>query len=219
MSHLAAVIEAILFTSNRPLRVRELQQVTDGDRAAVEQALEELRASLVHRGLMVQRHRDEVQLVTRPELAGYVKRALRPEVTGRLSSAAYETLAIIAYQQPVPRSKIEEIRGVNCDRVIANLELRDLVTEVGRGTGPGHPKLFGTTIRFLQMLGLQSLDELPLPPVEQLDQVQPQERAGDPDGEVKQAPAGSGRAGPGAEADVGADVGARKEEEAPSANV
>ena len=160
---LPAAIEAILFTSNRPLRLRELQQVTESDRAAVEAALEELRAALAERGLMLQRHHDQVQLVTRPELAGYVRRALRPEVTGRLSPAAYETLAIVAYQQPVPKSKIEEIRGVNCDSVVANLELRNLVREVGRGAGPGQPKLYGTTIRFLQMLGLQSLDELPLP--------------------------------------------------------
>jgi segregation and condensation protein B len=163
VSTLAAAIEAILFSSNRALKLRELQQVTDSDRAGVEGALDELRESLAGRGLMLQRHHDQIQLVTRPELAGYVRRALRPEVTGRLSTAAYETLAIVAYQQPVSRSKIEEIRGVNSDGVIANLELRDLVREVGRGTGPGQPRLFGTTIRFLQMLGLGSLDELPFP--------------------------------------------------------
>jgi len=163
MTMMAAAIEAILFSSNRPLRIRELQHVLDGDRATVEQALDELRESLTHRGLMLQRHQDQVQLVTRPELAAYVRRALRPEVTGKLSTAAYETLAIVAYQQPVTRSKIEEIRGVNSDGVISNLELRDLVKEVGRGTGPGQPRLFGTTIRFLQMLGLESLDDLPFP--------------------------------------------------------
>ena len=163
MNTLAAAIEAILFSSNRPLRLRELQHVLDSDRAAIEHALDELRESLTHRGLMLQRHQDQVQLVTRPELAAYVRRALRPEVTGRLSTAAYEALAIVAYQQPVTRSKIEEIRGVNSDGVISNLELRDLVKEVGRGTGPGQPRLFGTTMRFLQMLGLESLDDLPFP--------------------------------------------------------
>lgn len=163
MTTLAAAIEAILFSSNRPLRVRELQHVLDADRSTIEQALDGLRESLTHRGLMLQRHQDQVQLVTRPELAAYVRRALRPEVTGRLSTAAYETLAIVAYQQPVTRSKIEEIRGVNSDGVISNLELRDLVREVGRGTGPGQPRLFGTTIRFLQLLGLESLDDLPFP--------------------------------------------------------
>jgi segregation and condensation protein B len=181
LSILAPAIEAILFSSNRPLRVRELQQVTDSDRKTIEHALDELRESLAHRGLMLQRHHDQVQLVTRPELAAYVRRALRPEVTGRLSTAAYETLAIIAYQQPVTRSKIEEIRGVNSDGVVNNLELRDLVRELGRGAGPGQPKLYGTTIRFLQMLGMESLEELPFPETGELPQPEDEET---PDGEV-----------------------------------
>jgi segregation and condensation protein B len=175
--HLAAAIEAILFSSNRPLTARELRQVTERDRVSVENALQELRESLTHRGLMLQRMGDQVQLVTRPELAGYVRRALRPEVTGRISSAAYETLAIVAYQQPVTRAKIEEIRGVNSEGVIANLELRDLVREVGRGQGPGQPRLFGTTIRFLEMLGLESLDDLPFPEADDTAREEPADPA------------------------------------------
>jgi segregation and condensation protein B len=163
VNQLSAAIEAILFTSNRPLRLRELQQATDSDRAIVEGALEELREALSQRGLMLQRQQDLVGLVTRPELSAYVRRALRPEVTGRLSPAAYETLAIIAFQQPVTKSRIEEIRGVNCDSVLANLELRDLVIAVGRAPGPGQAKLYGTTMRFLQVLGLESLQQLPVP--------------------------------------------------------
>ena len=163
MSDLAAALEAILFASHRPLRLRELQQATDTDRAAVEQALEELRSRLEGRGVMLQRHEDQVHLATRPEVASYVRRALRPEVTGRLSSAAYETLAIVAYQQPVTRARVEELRGVNCESVLANLELRNLVSEMGRGSGPGQPKLYGTTMRFLQLLGLENVEELPKP--------------------------------------------------------
>jgi segregation and condensation protein B len=201
---LAPAIEAILFSSNRPLRLRELQQVTDSDRETIERALDELRESLTQRGLMLQRHHDQVQLVTRPELAAYVRRALRPEVTGRLSTAAYETLAIVSYQQPVARSKIEEIRGVNSDSVLSNLELRDLVREVGRGAGPGQPKLYGTTIRFLRMLGLESLDDLPFPETQSL----PEQPAEQP---AEQAPD---------EAAVVADVSAPKgEEEASSPSV
>jgi segregation and condensation protein B len=160
---LARALEAILFSSNRALRVRELQQATETSAAEVRAALEELQDSLSGRGLMLQRHGDQVQLVTRPDVAAYVRRALRPEVTGRLSPAAYETLAIVAYQQPVTRTRIEEIRGVSCESVLANLELRNLVTEVGRGSGPGQPKLYGTTMRFLQVLGLASLNDLPAP--------------------------------------------------------
>jgi len=163
MSDLPRALEAILFSSNRPLRLRELQQATESSTKEVQAALDELRDALAGRGLMLQRHDDQVQLVTRPEVAAYVRRALRPEVTGKLSGAAYETLAIVAYQQPVTKARIEEIRGVNCDSVVANLELRNLVVEVGRGSGPGQPKLYGTTMRFLQVLGLASLDDLPEP--------------------------------------------------------
>jgi segregation and condensation protein B len=163
VSEISAAIEAILFSSNRPLKLRELQQATDSDRTAVEQALDELRGALEGRGVMVMRHIDEIHLATRPQFAAAVRRALRPEVSGKLSQAAYETLAIVAFQQPVPRSRIEEVRGVNCDSVLTNLELRDLIVEVGRGSGPGQPKLYGTTMRFLQVMGLESLDHLPKP--------------------------------------------------------
>lgn len=166
MSNLTGALEAILFSSNRPLKVRELQQATDSDRNGVEGALEALRESLEGRGVMLMRHHDEVHLATRPEFASAVRRALRPEVSGKLSHAAYETLAIVAYQQPIPRSRIEEVRGVNCESVLNNLELRELITEVGRGTGPGQPKLYGTTMRFLQVMGLESLDHLPEPRVD-----------------------------------------------------
>ena len=163
MSELSSALEAILFSSTRPLKLRELQQAVGSDRTAVEQALDELKGTLEGRGLMLMRHHDELNLATRPAYAAAVRRALRPEVSGKLSPAAYETLAIVAYQQPVPRSRIEEVRGVNCESVLTNLELRDLIAEVGRGNGPGLPKLYGTTMRFLQVMGLESLDHLPTP--------------------------------------------------------
>jgi len=163
VSDLSATLEAILFSSNRPLKLRELQQAVGSDRTAVEHALAELKEALEGRGVMLMRNQDELNLVTRPAYAAAVRRALRPEVSGKLSPAAYETLAIVAYQQPVPRSRIEEVRGVNCESVLTNLELRDLIAEVGRGSGPGLPKLYGTTMRFLQVMGLESLDHLPTP--------------------------------------------------------
>ena len=169
MSELSAALEAILFSSNRPLTLRELQHATDSDRSAVEGALGDLRAALEGRGVMVMRHQDEIHLATRPAFAAAVRRALRPEVSGKLSPAAYETLAIVAYQQPVTRARIEEVRGVNCESVLTNLELRDLVVEVGRGSGPGLPKLYGTTMRFLQVMGLESLDHLPGPQLERTE--------------------------------------------------
>jgi segregation and condensation protein B len=163
VSQLSSALEAVLFSSNRPLKVRELQQATDASRDELEHALDELHSALEGRGVMLMRHHDELHLATRPEHSAVVRRALRPEVSGRLSQAAYETLAIVAYQQPVARSRIEEVRGVNCESVLTNLELRELITEVGRGNGPGQPKLYGTTMRFLQVMGLESLDHLPAP--------------------------------------------------------
>lgn len=169
---LGAAFEAILFASNRPLKVRELQGATGAEKRDTEAALDALDQALAGRGVMLQRFGDEVQIVTSPTQAPYVRRALRPEVTGRLSPAAYETLAIVAYQQPVTRARVEELRGVGCETVLANLELRDLVTEVGRAPGPGQAKLYGTTMRFLQVLGLRSLEDLPVP--EQLrEQLEP----------------------------------------------
>jgi segregation and condensation protein B len=161
---LASALEAILFSSHRPLKLRELQQALGTGQRQVEDAARELRQTLEGRGVMLQWQDDLVHLVTRPHLAPFVRRALRPEVTGRLSPAAYETLAIVAYQQPVTRARIEEIRGVNSDGVLANLELRDLVSEMGREATAGQPKLYGTTMRFLQVMGLESLEQLPSPP-------------------------------------------------------
>jgi len=170
---LAAAFEAILFASNRPLKLRELQAATGSERRDAEAGLAALdRVLSAGRGVMLQRLGDEIQVVTSPAQAAYVRRALRPDVTGRLSPAAYETLAIVAYQQPVTRARVEELRGVGCETVLANLELRDLVAEVGRAPGPGQAKLYGTTMRFLQVLGLRSLDDLPVP--EQLrEQLEP----------------------------------------------
>jgi len=160
---LGAAFEAILFASHRPLKLRELQTATGSERRDAEAGLTALEQALGGRGVMLQRLGDEVQVVTSPDQAQFVRRALRPEVTGRLSPAAYETLAIVAYQQPVTRAQVEELRGVGCETVLGNLELRDLVTEVGRAPGPGQAKLYGTTMRFLQVLGLRNLDDLPVP--------------------------------------------------------
>jgi segregation and condensation protein B len=110
---------------------------------------------------MLQRHQGEVQLVTRPEVAWAVQRALNPERPGRLSRPALETLAIVAYRQPLTRAAVEAIRGVNCEAVLDSLERRGLIAEVGRQDSPGHPRLFGTTLRFLEVVGLERVEDLP----------------------------------------------------------
>jgi segregation and condensation protein B len=120
-----------------------------------------LEENLRTRGLRLQRHAGRVQLTTASELAEAVERFLGLEATSRLSRAALETLAIIAYQQPVTRPAVDSIRGVNSDGVIKSLLSKGLLQEVGRSEGPGRPILFGTTPEFLQHFGLNSLSELP----------------------------------------------------------
>jgi len=163
-AHLARAIEAVLFTLNRAMTVKELAELLQEPAPAVDAAAAALANGLHGRGLMLQRHHDQVQLVTHPAVAPLVQRVLRPELPTRLSPAAYETLAIIAYRQPLTRTAIEEIRGVNCDSVLDSLLHRGLIEEVGELPAPGRPRLFGTTMKLLQLLGLRSLDDLPPPP-------------------------------------------------------
>jgi segregation and condensation protein B len=158
---LAAALEAVLFTLNRPVTVLELQDILQAPLPKLESAAAGLKQALEGRGLCLQRHQDQLQLVTDPAQADVVRRVLRPEYPSRLSPAAYETLAIVAYRQPLTRARIEEIRGVNCEAVLESLEEKGLIEETGRLETPGLPRLFGTTMKFLQILGVSSLDELP----------------------------------------------------------
>ena len=109
----------------------------------------------------MQRHRGRVQLTTAANIAELIETFLGLEATSRLSYAALEALAIIAYQQPVTRPQIDAIRGVNSDSVLKNLLTKGLVQESGRAPGPGRPILYETTTEFLQHFGLNDLDELP----------------------------------------------------------
>jgi segregation and condensation protein B len=100
-------------------------------------------------------------MVTAPDCASYVERFLGLQFSGKLSTAALETLAIVAYRQPITRAQVEEIRGVNCEGVLRNLVARGLVEELGRLDRAGRPILYGTTFEFLQYFGLSDLTELP----------------------------------------------------------
>jgi segregation and condensation protein B len=157
----ASALEAVLFTLNRAVSLLELRDILQAPLSEVEVAAATLAERLQGRGLMLQRHLDQLQLVTEPSQSDVVRRVLRPEYPSRLSPAAYETLAIIAYRQPLTRAQIEEIRGVNCEAVLESLEEKGLITETGRLETPGNPRLFGTTIKFLQILGLSGLEGLP----------------------------------------------------------
>ena len=153
--------EAVLFSLGAPIEAKRLAESLDIDLTLLERVVDEVSESLVGHGLMVQRHDGLVQMVTRPEAAAAVRRLLNPEVPGRLSPAAYETLAIIAYRQPITKAGVDEVRGVDCERVLEGLLNRGLVEERGRMDTPGSPRLFGTTMRFLQLLGVERLDDLP----------------------------------------------------------
>jgi segregation and condensation protein B len=155
------LMESLLFVAEGPVPVARLAEALEVSQREVEAALEQLTQTYKHRGLSVQRLRDKVQLTTTPAAADKVQRFLGLAAATPLSRAALETLAIIAYQQPVTRPQIEAIRGVNSDGVIKNLLSKGIIDEVGRTDGPGRPVLYTTTPEFLQYFGLTSLADLP----------------------------------------------------------
>ncbi len=158
---LAAQIEALLFVAAEATTPAQLAEALDVGTSAVEVALRELEGALSQRGLRLQRHSGRVQLTTAPELAGPVEQFLGLEATSRLSRAALETLAIIAYQQPITHPQIDAIRGVNSDSMLKSLLSKGLIYESGRTEGPGRPILYVTAPAFLQHLGLNSIAQLP----------------------------------------------------------
>ncbi|RPI33398.1 MAG: SMC-Scp complex subunit ScpB [Chloroflexota bacterium] len=165
---LYARLEALLFVAAGSVTPAQLASALDIPVKDVEKGLEELEEQFGPRGLRLQRHAGRVQLVTAPEAAPLVERFLGLEAASRLSRAALECLAIIAYQQPITRPEIDAIRGVNSDGVLKSLLSKGLVQEVGRAERPGRPILYSITTDFLGHFGLSSLDELPAlnPPAE-----------------------------------------------------
>ena len=157
---LVDAVEALLFVAPNPAEIADLARAlgTDGD--AVGTALTLLGARLSG-GVRLQRDGARYQLVSAPEFGRYVERFLGAEDAGKLSTAALETLAIVAYQQPVTRAQIEAVRGVNSERALAALRARGLVDETGRAESVGRPVLFGTTMRFLEYFGLEHPRDLP----------------------------------------------------------
>jgi segregation and condensation protein B len=158
---LKALIECLLFVADEPVSLDRLAAVLDTSLGEIEQAITDLGREYAPRGLRLQRKRQRVQIVTAPEAADHIRRFLGLELTGRLSAAALETLAIIAYRQPVTRGDVEAIRGVNSDSVLRTLIHRSLIEEQGRLEQAGRPIVYGTTFEFLQEFGLASLEELP----------------------------------------------------------
>ncbi len=159
-SELVAVVEALLLVAPAPTTVEELARGAGADPAQVATALAELEAD-TGRGWVIQWHHDTVQLATAPRFASHVRRFLRLDRETRLSAAALETLAIVAYQQPVTRVEVEAVRGVDSSGVLATLHGRGLIEAVGRLPTVGNPIQYGTTPDFLRHFGLRSLVDLP----------------------------------------------------------
>jgi segregation and condensation protein B len=132
------------------------------DAPQVESLVEEIRASYQDGALHVRNVGGGYQIVTKPELAPWIEKLGRPVINAPLTAASTETLAIIAYQQPVTKVEIEQVRGVRSDSAINSLMDRELIHELGRKEGPGRPILYGITEKFFSHFGLTSLEELPL---------------------------------------------------------
>lgn len=160
-TELAALIEAILFVANGAVTTDALSKALESDAEAIEQALTLLAQQRAHSGVRLQRKGREAQMVTAPDAAAHVEKFLGVQVTTRLSPAALETLAIIAYREPITRVQIEAVRGVNSDGVIGTLLSRGLIAEAGRLETVGRPIQYATTFQFLQQFGLKSVAELP----------------------------------------------------------
>jgi len=155
-----AQLEALLFVAERPLARREIATLAGVDRATVDARLGDLEVSLAGRGIRLVLSGDRVELVTAPEAGALIARYVGADAV-RLSPAALETLAIVAYRQPVTKAVVERIRGVDSDYTIRSLLHRRLIVELGRSAAPGRPFLYGTGFEFLERFGLTSLDELP----------------------------------------------------------
>jgi segregation and condensation protein B len=163
---LARAIEAVLFVAVEPVLPSLLAELLEEPVERVEEVLTRLSESYLNegRGFILTRIAGGARLQTHPDLSPYVERFANRDVSHRLSTAALETLAIVAYRQPVSRGQISSLRGVNVDGVTRLLEQRGYIEVVGRADGPGQPALYGTTDLFLERLGLDSLRQLP--PVE-----------------------------------------------------
>jgi len=161
---LAKLLEAALFASARPIPLTELAALDpDASRAAVQSAIDEVREhyDVDGHGVELVEVGEGWQVLTRAEYTEAIERAQLASRPQRLSSAALETLAIVAYRQPIGRAEIEEIRGVSVGSMLKTLHERGLIDVVGRGEGLGRPLLYGTTPAFLEQFALRHLDELP----------------------------------------------------------
>ncbi|ELK22178.1 MULTISPECIES: SMC-Scp complex subunit ScpB [Anoxybacillus] len=159
-----AIMEALLFAAGEEgLTYKQMADVLDIQEERVYELVQQLKHmyDVAERGIMVVEMAGTLQLVTKKQCAPYLQKLVESPTTSSLSQAALETLAIIAYRQPITRAEIEHIRGVKSDKPLQTLLGKALIKEVGRAEGTGRPILYGTTKEFLDYFGLKTLDELP----------------------------------------------------------
>ncbi len=157
------ILEAIFFVAEEPLSVGELAELLEVSQQEIESELESFATDLAttERGVVLRPVAGGWRMYSHPDAHPYLERFAATEKATRLSAAALETLAVVAYQQPVSRAQVAEIRGVDSERALLTLERRGLVAEIGRADGPGQPYLYGTTELFLEKLGVDDLTGLP----------------------------------------------------------
>lgn len=160
---LQATLEAVLFAVGEPIEISKLSQSLEIDEETLTSALRNLSANLEERnsGLCLLKLDDKYQLCSKSDFAPEIRKVLEVKKNAPLSNAAFEVLAIIAYNQPVTKSFVEQIRGVDCSGVMASLCQKSLIEEKGRLDLPGRPLIYGTTPEFLRCFCISSLDELP----------------------------------------------------------
>jgi len=158
-----SAIESMMFVWGEPLQVKDIADIFNVDRKDIYNACKELQAEYEEegRGIVIREVNKSFQFVTRKENREYIERLCTPVRRRKLSQSALETLAIVAYKQPVTKGEIESIRGIRCDRVLEGLAAKDLVTVVGRSDAVGRPNLYGTTNEFLKQFEFESLKDLP----------------------------------------------------------
>ena len=186
-----ADLEALLFVAERPLARREIAALAGVDRATLDARLGDLEVSLAARGIRLVLSADRVELVTAPEAGALIARYVGADAV-RLSPASLETLAIVAYRQPVTKSAVERIRGVDSDYTIRSLLHRRLVVELVRSEAPGRPFLYGTGFEFLERFGLTSLEEMPVLDVDVAARLAEDDAATDSTDEDEAIPADAG---------------------------
>ncbi len=163
ISHVEAAIEAVLFASGEPVPVDRLAQAIETDKTTVQKIISLMIEKREAKGFGVSiiKIDDCYQMATKPEFAQNIRSAMDIRRNMPLSPAAMETLSIIAYNQPVTRGYIEQVRGVDSGGIVSTLETKGLVEERGRLDVPGRPILYGTTLNFLRSFGLKTLNDLP----------------------------------------------------------